>query len=198
MAYDAATGNLVLFGGQNSSGFIGDTWVWNGATWIQQTPPASPPVREAASMAYDTATGNLVLFGGANSITGFLADTWVWNGVTWTQQLLPGSPSARDFAPMVYDTATASLVLFGGNNSWLRCCHRHLDLSGRARLPRQRRPVGTAAAQTAVSSFVIGRQGHCPRSLKQRAHPGRRWPGLHAGHEAPHAPARSLPARTAR
>jgi hypothetical protein len=29
MAYDAATGTIVLFGGENSSGaFLADTWTW--------------------------------------------------------------------------------------------------------------------------------------------------------------------------
>ncbi|MHB1988456.1 MAG: kelch repeat-containing protein, partial [Acidimicrobiales bacterium] len=67
MAYDPATGNMVLFGG--GSGDLppilsGDTWNWNGTTWAQQSPATSPPARFGASMAYDPATGNMVLFGG--------------------------------------------------------------------------------------------------------------------------------------
>ena len=91
MAYDSATGNVVLFGGYgktgyiNNVGYLADTWAWNGTTWTQQSPVTSPPPRESASMAYDTVTGNLVLFGGL-SAGGSLADTWVWNGTTWTQQ----------------------------------------------------------------------------------------------------------------
>ena len=32
MAYDPATGQLVLFGGYDG-GFLDDTWTWNGTTW---------------------------------------------------------------------------------------------------------------------------------------------------------------------
>src|SRR5690348_16761812 len=41
MTYDAATGNVVLFGGK-SQGELGDTWVWNSSTWTQQHPATSP------------------------------------------------------------------------------------------------------------------------------------------------------------
>ena len=76
MAYDAATGNLVLFGGDGDHGVGGDTWTWDGSTWTKQAPAASPPAREGAAMAYDAATGNVVLFGGeAPSVLG---DTWTW------------------------------------------------------------------------------------------------------------------------
>jgi hypothetical protein len=61
MAYDAATGTVVLFGGSNGAN---DTWTWNGTTWTQQHPATSPPARYMASMAYDAATGTEVLFGG--------------------------------------------------------------------------------------------------------------------------------------
>src|SRR5690349_24646789 len=37
MAYDAATGNVVLFGGSRGSGnVLRDTWVWNGAIWAKR------------------------------------------------------------------------------------------------------------------------------------------------------------------
>src|ERR1700683_3493176 len=38
MSYDAATQNVVLFGGGGSSGVLGDTWTWNGVTktWTEQ------------------------------------------------------------------------------------------------------------------------------------------------------------------
>ena len=36
MAYDAARGNVVLFGGWNGVGYLADTWTWDGATWAPQ------------------------------------------------------------------------------------------------------------------------------------------------------------------
>ena len=65
MAYDAATGNMVLFGGVSRVGnFLNTTWTWDGSTWTQQHPATSRPPRKSASMAYDAATGDVVLFGG--------------------------------------------------------------------------------------------------------------------------------------
>jgi hypothetical protein len=116
MAYDASTGDIVLFGGANASGNpLGDTWTWNGTTWAEQRPTASPTARSDASMAYDPATGNMVLFGG-DGADGLLSDTWTWNGTTWTQQFPDTSPAARTSAAMAFDPATADLVLFGGHD----------------------------------------------------------------------------------
>jgi DNA-binding beta-propeller fold protein YncE len=113
MAYDAAAGQLVLFGGFNANGPLNDTWTWNGSAWTQQFPTSIPPARFDASMAYDAAAGQLVLFSGADS-NGLLNDTWTWNGTTWTKQSSTNSPAPRDMAPMAYDGDTGQLVLFGG------------------------------------------------------------------------------------
>jgi hypothetical protein len=78
MTYDAATGNIVLFGGANPRGDpLGGTWVWDGSTWTEQSPATSPPARIDAAMAYDGATGNVVLFGG-QFISQLFNDTWTW------------------------------------------------------------------------------------------------------------------------
>ena len=109
MAYDVATGNVVLFD------FNGHTWTWDGTTWTRQSPATSPPARYGESMAYDAATGNVILFGGQTPSTQEdFADTWAWNGTTWTQQHPAVSPSARFSASMDYDAATGNVVLFGG------------------------------------------------------------------------------------
>jgi hypothetical protein len=114
---------VVLFGGINtSSQILGDTWTWNGTTWTQQAPAASPPARYGASMAYDAATGTAVLFGGDNQKgCAQLGDTWSWDGTTWTQQAPAASPPARYEAAMAYDAATGTAVLFGG----FACYGRH-------------------------------------------------------------------------
>ncbi|MHB8320300.1 MAG: kelch repeat-containing protein [Acidimicrobiales bacterium] len=41
MAYDAATGQMLLFGGFGSGVTLDDTWSWNGATWSQLFPAKS-------------------------------------------------------------------------------------------------------------------------------------------------------------
>lgn len=62
MAYDSARERLVLFGGINGLQPEGDTWEWNGATWVNVSP--SPPHLTAHAMAYDSDRGRVVLFGG--------------------------------------------------------------------------------------------------------------------------------------
>ena len=114
MAYDAATGTVVLFGGAGRRGsMLGGTWTWDGTTWTKQAPATSPPARSDAAMAYDAATGTIVLFGGYGD-RGGLGDTWTWDGSTWTQQHPATSPPFRYNASMAYDEATDTIVLFGG------------------------------------------------------------------------------------
>ncbi len=119
MAYDAATGTVVLFGGVDTSGTnLNDTWTWDGVTWTQQFPPVSPPGRQfdMQGMTYDAATRTVIFFGGLLSNQDVLGDTWTWDGVmkTWTQQFPATSPSARRTG-VAYDAANRTVVLFGGD-----------------------------------------------------------------------------------
>ena len=117
MAYDPATGNIVLFGGVGST-ILGDTWTWNGSAWTLLSPAISPPPLEGAAMAYDPATSQMLLFGGYNGIT-WLNSTWSWNGSTWTELSTLSSPagsfaSSGIIAPvMIYDTAIEQMLMFG-------------------------------------------------------------------------------------
>jgi len=85
MAYDAATQQVVLFGGFDNGSPLGDTWTWNGRNWARQTPATSPPGRDGAPMAYDAADQQVVLFGGVGNDVR-LNDTWTWNGATWAKR----------------------------------------------------------------------------------------------------------------
>lgn len=88
MAYDAAAGTTVLFGGvtitYDGQTCLNDTWTWNGTDWTQHTLSTAPSPR-AAPMAYDAARGQVVLFGGGafnadGGMTNY-GDTWVWSGL---------------------------------------------------------------------------------------------------------------------
>lgn len=114
MAYDAANGTTVLFGGQSGSLMLGDTWTWDGATWTQQSPALSPPPLQSASMAYDNIGHRLILFGGAGTTGTATNATWAWDGSTWTALAPTTSPPARYGAAIASDAATGSDVLFGG------------------------------------------------------------------------------------
>ena len=89
MAYDVASSQLILFGG-NASFPAGDTSIWNGTTWTSAFTSNVPP-RSGASMAYDPSTSRVVLFGGING-TQTLGDTWTWNSTSWTQATPTTSP----------------------------------------------------------------------------------------------------------
>lgn len=124
MAYDTVRKEVVLFGGRfcaspgdptcTSPAMRSETWVWNGETWAERRPAASPPARYNASMAFDAKRGETVLFGGASANAGRLNDTWAWNGTTWTQRQMADSPSPRTHAAMAYDPGRGKIVLFGG------------------------------------------------------------------------------------
>jgi hypothetical protein len=58
MAYDAATGTTVLFGGEVNSVAQADTWTWDGTTWAEQLPTQSPSARYGEAMAYDVGDGH--------------------------------------------------------------------------------------------------------------------------------------------
>ena len=113
MAYDNATGQLVLFGGRAYNVRPG-TFTWNCSNWTKLLPVTNPQPRLDASMAYDAATGQLVLFGGCGETDCPLGDTWTWNGSNWTELSPATSAPARFYASMAYDNATHQLLLFGG------------------------------------------------------------------------------------
>jgi hypothetical protein len=76
MAFEESRNQVVLFGGNNGTAALADTWVWKNGQWKQVFPPNSPPARWAQSMAYDKGRDEVVLFGGFSG-SGVLADTWV-------------------------------------------------------------------------------------------------------------------------
>lgn len=101
MVYDVADNEVVLFGGQNAHGFLGDTWVFSvSGKWTQLTPTASPSPRAAAAIVYDHEDGYVLLFGGENA-QGALGDTWTFLHGKWTQLTPTTSPSPRYGAGIV-------------------------------------------------------------------------------------------------
>ena len=130
MAYDAARGRVVLFGGgivptsQQGGGwpptqFHADTWEWNGATWLERTPQggSSPRARHEHAMAYDPIRQVTYLFGGLDSDGNPLGDLWQWDGQRWSQLLTLDAPASRFDCGLAFDTARGRLVLFGGQNA---------------------------------------------------------------------------------
>ena len=114
MAYDSARGRVVMFGGSgNATGYLVETWEWDGNRWFRRTPLTSPPARLHPAMAYDSDRGRVVLFGGTYEGTAY-DDTWEWDGNTWIEREPPTSPPPRQEHAMVYDSVRGCVVLFGG------------------------------------------------------------------------------------
>jgi hypothetical protein len=111
----------VLFGGIQHSvtgaTVLDDTWIWNGSSWIAQSPINKPPARYGASLSSGPG-GTVVLFGGLDGTGSVLNDTWVWDGINWVKQALATEPPPRYGASMVgvnnASLGSAEVVLFGG------------------------------------------------------------------------------------
>lgn len=84
LAYDAARDRVVLVGGTNqlSGAALSDTWLFDGTTWTEATPPTPAPAVTGAGLAYD-ATRELVFM--ARPVWGADGETWQWDGTTWAQ-----------------------------------------------------------------------------------------------------------------
>jgi hypothetical protein len=122
MVYDSVRGKVVMFGGLGS-GYLNDTWEYDGVNWTLVTTASSPSARYGIAMSYDSVRGKVVMFGGLGS-AGYVNDTWEYDGVNWTQVTTVSSPSARYDHAMVYDSVRGKVVMFGGlgsgylNDTW--------------------------------------------------------------------------------
>lgn len=112
MVFDMARRQVLLMGGQSSSGaYLADTWTWDGDTWTQVA-DMGPTPRSNHAMAYDSSRQRVVMFGGSNGDTSF-GDTWEWDGEAWTQMSDSG-PSARSGTAMTFASADNQVLLVGG------------------------------------------------------------------------------------
>jgi hypothetical protein len=138
LAFDA-TDQLVLFGGTGEpagnpspadpsapavatpavAAALGDTWVWTGSSWYQQTGGA-PPGRTDAALAWDPMTGRSVLFGGSTApagttpAAGLLGETWSWSSGTWSPLAPATSPPPEEDLTLAADPDLGGLIAFGG------------------------------------------------------------------------------------
>ncbi len=135
MAYDAADGYVILFGG-NLYGYgpTNFTWAFQSGVWTNITTTAGPAPTPRLDMAltYDAADGYLVGFGGftdgssclPSSTTTICNDTWIFSGGKWTPLSVASPPPATYYWPeMTYDAADASVLLFGGSANYTYTFH---------------------------------------------------------------------------
>jgi hypothetical protein len=112
MAYDAARGLTVLFGGSMGGARLNDTWTWDGTRWTQLSVPA-PTARGWAQLAYDVATKTVVGYVFDTSANEPAEFTVVWDGGQWTDRTGATDPTARAEVRMTYDPETSQVVLYG-------------------------------------------------------------------------------------
>ena len=68
VAYDSGHGKTVLFGGVDVNlNLLGDTWVWDGTNWTQESPQTSPPALSDFNITYDATHNQTIVFGGIDS-----------------------------------------------------------------------------------------------------------------------------------
>ena len=113
MAYDSVAQKVVLFGGYNGN-YLGDTWLWDGATlqWTQAHPSHSPPA-VTGPMVFNDPSGRVDEFGGFDGRF-YQATMWQWNGADWIRLFPPAVPYARSSAAVGLNPFTGELVMFGG------------------------------------------------------------------------------------
>ncbi len=93
MAYDSSLDQLILFGGEGAHSLLDDTWLWNGASWIEVNAPSTPGARSGAAFAAAPG-GQLVLFGGygySNSSAGRASTTTTTSSTTATSTTTSGT-----------------------------------------------------------------------------------------------------------
>ncbi len=120
MAYDAARGKVVLYGGLrqfSSTPSIRYTDTWEFDTAWRKITDAGPPHRTYASMAYDEARKRVVLHGGYDGATVY-GDTWEWDGTSWTQASVTGPGAARKGDVIAYHPVERKVFSFGGGPEW--------------------------------------------------------------------------------
>ncbi|WP_276353811.1 putative Ig domain-containing protein [Cohnella caldifontis] len=117
LAQDSA-GNLILYGGnENMLPAYGDTWMFTGTQWIQQSPTVQPPKTLDPLMVYHKGIGKPVLI--ARNLTTGKTEVYEWSGTDWldkTTQVYQAGVGPQDLylSGAAYHEASRQLVLYGG------------------------------------------------------------------------------------
>lgn len=128
--YDALGDNLIVFGGNNCSSPLNDTWILSNAsgvggpsTWTAGPPgPFAPRANHTA--VYDAANDRMIIFGGClGTCLPTANDTWVLinaSGVggppTWAPVPASNPPSPRNNHRAVYDPNNNRMILWSGHD----------------------------------------------------------------------------------
>lgn len=110
---------LLLYGGsgdaQGASGYLGDTWLYTGARWVEAV---QPPSLQFAAAASDDLRDRIVIVGGIPVGGSVSNQTWEMTrdrGRLALTSTATDEPGASEHAATGYDPLHDQLVLFGGN-----------------------------------------------------------------------------------
>jgi hypothetical protein len=112
MAYDAARDVVVLFGGNDESGSLGDTWELKfspSLAWEQKTTGPPPSARESQAMAY--ASAGIIMYGGWTGSSA-LSECHLWDGTSWSAG--DTSMGVQCDAAMSNNKTGSTVIVFGG------------------------------------------------------------------------------------
>src|SRR3989441_6284050 len=119
LAYDSRHDQVILFGGQSSSG-IDETWAYdfNANTWTNLKPTTHPSWRYFHAMDYDVKSDRVVMFGGF-AATGINNETWAYDFTSnnWTMMRPVAGPPGLYGHAMAYDGRVGRSLLYGGSAS---------------------------------------------------------------------------------
>lgn len=127
MAYDAGSGQVILFGGVIVGvGLNNETWAYNvtAGTWTQMNPAVQPSPRERTRLVYVPSSDRMVLFGGYMPAVSDETWTYDFKNDTWELKSPILRPSARHHHGLVYDSSADRVILFAGagatstNDTW--------------------------------------------------------------------------------
>jgi cysteine-rich repeat protein len=101
MAFDSELGRVILFGGADDTGFLNDTWSWNGTAWVEQNKDndnqllsVAPGARSDHMLVYDAPQAKSFVFGGGGDLV-IYSDTWGF-GAEVTPTPTPTPPPSSD------------------------------------------------------------------------------------------------------
>ena len=119
--YDPVGDRMIVFGGNDGTTKLDDTWQLTLAgtpAWSPLPSAVRPSARSQACVVYDSRRQRMVLFGG----NGCPGDTWVFplaDGAGWEPAVISGSsPAPRFAAAAVFDPDEDRVVLLDGFESY--------------------------------------------------------------------------------
>jgi hypothetical protein len=111
LAYEPISGHMLLHGGFGSAGVLGDTWEYDGVTWVQRN-PIHAPQSTSEHLTYDDSRGRLVLFLRQSPDP---TSAWAWDGNDWqpVATATPTLPTGAYIQQFATDPVRQRLVCIG-------------------------------------------------------------------------------------